>query len=86
MELVTFYIITVVFAIGIGVARLMLTNANYKLSDIVGYAIFSIVPLVNILMSILMLLDWSSKIPNGRWDGKQKRIVAGDNKSTPKDE
>ena len=80
MELTTFYIITIVVAIGIGVARLMLTDANYKLADIVGYAIFSVVPFVNILMSILMLLYWASKIPNGRWDGTQKRIVTDDTK------
>ena len=80
MELITFYIITIVVAIGIGVARLMLTNANYKLTDIVGYAIFSVVPFVNVILTFLMLLDWSSKIPNGRWDGAQKRIVTDDNK------
>lgn len=75
MELITFYFVCVGVAIVIGIGRLFLSNESFSLSDIVAYAITSIIPIANILLVIATIIDWSSKIPNITWDGKQKRFV-----------
>lgn len=75
MELITFYFVCVGVAIVLGIGRLFLSDDSYSLTDMIGYAIFSIVPVVNILLSIMMLIDWSGKLPKRTWDGKSKRFV-----------
>lgn len=75
MELITFYFVCVGIAIVLGIGRLFLSDDSYSLTDMIGYATFSIVPVVNILLVIMLLFDWSSKIPNRIWDGKSKRFV-----------
>ena len=75
MELITFYFVCVGVAIVLGIGRLFLSNESFSLSDIVAYAITSIVPIANILLVIATIIDWASKFPNKTWDGEQKRFV-----------
>ncbi len=75
MELITFYFVCVGIAIILGVGRLFLSDDSYSLTDMIGYTIFSIVPVVNILLSIMMIIDWSGKLSKRIWDGKSKRFV-----------
>lgn len=75
MELITFYFVCVGVAIVLGIGRLFLSDDSYSLTDMIGYAIFSIVPVVNIILSIMMIINWFGKLPKRIWDGKQKRFV-----------